>query len=181
MNGTTGMLDMLQVNNQNVLISPMELISFGGMGLSSSRIHLHSAPTDNHRNGYLSSWKACGVDEELEYSINKVNDVFHSYESISYNTFEDVKGKKMMKFIRVERLPESHELLQSSTGSQGIRCSWTMIPRRVDIAKLRLLKEVNFFLEDSIETVAYIHVRNSYEETTLHHVCYLVYIIVIVS
>ena len=64
-NGLTGMIDALRVNERDVLLSRESLESFGDH--SPSRIHLHRASTDNDKYGYQSAWAAVGLTSDMVY------------------------------------------------------------------------------------------------------------------
>ena len=99
--GTSGLPASIVADGEELLVCNIP-------DLNPCRIHLHRAPTDNDKYGYLSRWEALGLDTEMLYEMTQQPS--HS-DSIS----TEIIGIRKLKFVTVERLPS-----RTIDGAHGI-------------------------------------------------------------
>jgi hypothetical protein len=121
--GSTGTIEAIRINGQDVLMNAQSLGSYGD--IKPSRLHLHRAVTDNDRFGYLSRWNAVGLNTELRYK--PTGELAGSKLAMdATNDDLDVRGVNTFSNVKIERMSRGID------GSEGVKCSWTMEPAYVD-------------------------------------------------
>ena len=125
----------------SILADGEELLEATIPDLNPCRIHLHRAPTDNDKYGYLPRWEALGLDTEMMYEPTQKP---HHIGDDS----KEINGITNLEFVTIERLPPRNIdgahgilfmliLLSLLSLLVGVSCSWILKPKGVDINQLR--------------------------------------------
>jgi len=132
--GITGLPVSILADGEELLVATIP-------DLNPCRIHLHRAPTDNDKYGYLPRWEALGLDTEMIYEPTQ------KPHHIGDNS-KEINGTTKLEFVTIERLPSrnidgAHGMLLMILLPSflsllvGVSCSWILKPKGIDINQLR--------------------------------------------
>jgi hypothetical protein len=207
--GTTGCLLSYQVDGVEVLTPPATASASASASASaaaaasdsqaSSCFQLHRAPTVVDRGGYLTAWRAVGMDQAFVMQPLAKKSTQHSSSSPSSKSKKNssheakkrppvankpVTGSTDLQHVQVEHVfihqpspgrdKPGHGKGGKSTAQigfgQGIQCKWEMAPATVDKGRVLLLLQIQQFVNDSRVRSKVIEVRSNGQEAFVHEV-----------
>ena len=170
--GASGSILSYQVDEVELLVTSEAATN----DYSPSRFHLHRAPTSIDRGGYLTAWKAVGMDQKLVMRPLKSDASANPFKRPTAPKIGDrITGSNDLEFVNVEHVfmhqqSPSHDAQPKNRFGQGVQCKWEMSPAFVDKGRALLLVQIQQFVNDSRVRSKIVEVRSNGQESFVHEV-----------
>lgn len=189
--GRTGCLLSYKVDGIELLCNSTDI--------APSCFQLNRAPTIVDRGGYLSAWKAVGMDKDFVVqplptsqhkpssskspSMRSKKSPFTEQKKQRPTAKKPVTGSTSLKYVKVDHVfmhqpsnsrdsnsGNGHDMEPPVTFGQGIECKWETAPATVDKGRALLLLQIQQFVNDSRVRSKVIEVRSNGQESFVHEV-----------
>ncbi len=118
------------------------------------RLHFHRACTDNDRGGYITAWKACGMDRQLDYvSRTEFKDSHAPLSGIPVAQEETNLEFITFSSIEVTNANGKAAELGFPTNKEGVGvvCEWQMQPSKYNFRLVNLIQRAQDFASNEKE------------------------------